>query len=213
MEKSGVSVLGVDLNVLVVCHRLENRESEKASYAWSPNARKTTTPVALSTKISPVQRGYFLAGWLNSNPPCSGYFSFCSPSFFPSLPKVISVPLAFLVLFDVASCMCRQFFHVTFSVSSLAIVWWRKCQRSTLRNSSFNCCYRVMWTKFYAHCLWGNVGSCLYFRSMILHISISWDLKGKHPLNSKNSGRFSPCVSLYELWADSYTRILCNPQC
>ena len=29
MEESGVSILGVDLNVFVLCYRLENRESEK----------------------------------------------------------------------------------------------------------------------------------------------------------------------------------------
>ena len=62
MEESGVSILVVDMNVLVVCYRLENREREKTRYAWLLNARKTATPMACSTKLSPVQRGYFLAG-------------------------------------------------------------------------------------------------------------------------------------------------------
>ena len=82
MEESGVSILVVDMNILVVCYRLKNSEREKARYAWLLNAKETETPVACSTKLSPVQRGHFLAGRLNSNPHCSSYFSFYSPSLF-----------------------------------------------------------------------------------------------------------------------------------
>ena len=62
MEESGVSILVIDMNVLVVCYRLENREREKARYAWLLHSRKTATPVACSSKLNPVQRGFFLAG-------------------------------------------------------------------------------------------------------------------------------------------------------
>ena len=55
-------------------------------YAWSRHAGKRATPVACSAKLSPVQRGYFSAGLLNSNPPCSIYFSFHCPSFFEGIP-------------------------------------------------------------------------------------------------------------------------------
>ena len=50
------------------------------------HAGKRATPVACSAKLSPVQRGYFSAGLLNSNPPCSSYFSFHCPSFFQGCP-------------------------------------------------------------------------------------------------------------------------------
>ena len=47
MEESGVSILVVDINFLIICYRLENRESEKERYACFFSARKTSNTCRL----------------------------------------------------------------------------------------------------------------------------------------------------------------------
>ena len=52
---------------------------------------------ACSTKLSPVRRGYFLAGWRYSKSPCSSYF-------------------IFFVMFEVSFWICRHFFYITSAI-------------------------------------------------------------------------------------------------
>ena len=69
---------------------------------------------ACSTKLSPVRRGYFLAGWRYSKSPCSSYF-------------------IFFVMFEVSFWICRHFFYIT-SAIFLAIAGPRVM--STLKNAN-----------------------------------------------------------------------------
>ena len=50
---------------------LENGGNEKLCCAWNHYTPRTARPLACLTKLSPVRQGYCLAGWRNSNTPCS----------------------------------------------------------------------------------------------------------------------------------------------
>ena len=71
------------------------------------NAPETAPPLACSTKLRPVQRGYCLAGWEYSNPPCSDYFF---------------LSLCFSVL--VRLCMCTFLWHWKFFFYAVLTVEW-----------------------------------------------------------------------------------------